>query len=595
MLAPRPHRLGGLYLYLDPRPWLPSAAHTLLSSSPGLSRAQSVPRSPDQSLEVVPKRLKAVPPAAPGATREKEPDKNKLRRHTAREQQRIEFREKYTSAFPAWKFYFDVDNILPENVSTIRLAQAKIRQLNGTIEEFFSNRITHLITDQPVPPDPPAVPSSNKENDAPRSKLLKSPMKVKGPAADDLAPACDLVSKAKSFEKTKVWSMAKLQSVVDRCLDPAPAPASTAAPSASQGERRLSRLLQSEKLNGTGERDPTQKRHDFKYFSRGTYFMMVEDIRGELATVAVQEYLIPKGRDAPAARVPWPVLHCHPNSRGPFLPFDEKEQKRWEKAQRLEAEQAGERERQQDRMLRVEAMKRKAEARLLTCNQSGDLRRSASMNNMHRRAAEQMVDLDGDVADSNNASGYLSRVHVAASGNSVGITSTTGTTSTTGFSFRTVLPPSLRGRPEVITSRLPSAQVKNGDMGPPANLPERRPMLKKSRSTNTIRLPKRDEGSKPGYCECCRQKFEDFTQVPHRRPKAPQVCAVDKNNFLQLDFILDRVRRRTVEEVKQEELEWERKCSELRCSDEEDEDEALQETPSSDCEMFEGALVDLDS
>lgn len=323
------------------------------------------------------------------------------------------------------------------------------------------------------------------------------------------------MSKAKSFENTKIWSIPKLQSVVDRCLEAAPAPASTAAPSpAVPSQRSLSRLLQSERINGTSERDPTQKRHDYKYFNRGTYFMMVEDIRQELATIAVQEYTIPKGRDAANAKVPWPVLHCHPQARGPFLPFDEKEKKRWEKTQRLEVQQAGEREeREQDKVLRVEVMKRKAEARLLAPNQTRDLRRSASMNNMHRRALDeqQLVDLDGDDA----ASGYFQGGYIAASGNSVGITSTTGTTSTAGLSFKTsTLPPSLRGRQEVITSRkFPSAKLKSGDMGPPIGVPERRPMLKKSRSTNTIRLPKREEGSKPGYCECCRMKFEDFTKV----------------------------------------------------------------------------------
>jgi regulatory subunit for Cdc7p protein kinase len=422
------------------------------------------------------------------------------------------------------------------------------------------------------------------------------------------------VSKAKSFENTKLWSIPKLQSVVDRCLDTAPASASTAASAAGPIQRSLSRLLQSERLNGTSERDPTQKRHDYKYFNRGTFYMLVEDMRQELATVAVQEYIIPKGRDAANTKVPWPVLHCHPLARGPFLPFDEKEKKRWEKAQRLEVEQAGEREeKQQDKLMRVEVMKRKAEARLQVCNQSGDLRRSVSMNNMHRRAKlldeQPFVDLDGDVADSTNVSGYLARGYVAASGNSVGITSTTGTTSTAGFPFKTsTLPPSLRGRQEVITSRkFPSAQPKNGDMGPPTNVPERRPMLKKSRSTNTMRLPKRDEGSKPGYCECCRMKFDDFTQVrvlpivisfsdpmQHIASRKHRKFAVDEANFLQLDYILSRVRRRTVEEVRQEELEWERKCSDPHSSDE-DEDVQSQDILTTDYEMFDGALVDLDS
>jgi regulatory subunit for Cdc7p protein kinase len=169
---------------------------TLRRTHPPLRQSRSVsgskrPRSPDQLLEVVPKRLKA----APGAVREKEVDKDKARRAAEREQQRVEFREKYSKAFPSWKFYFDLDNIRPENVSAVKLAQAKIRQLNGvcvsatfrsllmplsqTIENFFSNSITHLVTDQSVHPDPPPPASKDKENDAPRSKL-RSPVKPRG-------------------------------------------------------------------------------------------------------------------------------------------------------------------------------------------------------------------------------------------------------------------------------------------------------------------------------------------------------------------------------------------------------------------------------
>ncbi|KAJ7502751.1 Dfp1/Him1, central region-domain-containing protein [Mycena galericulata] len=571
---------------------------TLRRTHPPVKQSRSVsgskrPRSPDQSLDVVPKRLKAV--ASVPSHREKEVDKEKARRHAEREQQRIEFKEKYRRAFPSWKFYFDTGNIHPDNASSVKLAQAKIRLLGGTIENFFSNNVTHLITDQPTPSEPPPVLTANKENDIPRNRL-KSPIKLKGPAADDIAPTADLISKAKSFENTKVWSVPKLQSVVDRCLDSVPA-STVAASTSAPPQRTLSTLLQSERLHGTSERDPTQKRHDYKYFGRGTYFMMVEDIREELATVAVQEYAIPKGRDAANTRAPWPVLHCHPLARGPFLPFDEKEKKRWEKAQRLEVQEADKhQERQQDKMLRVAAMKRKAEARLLAGNQSGDLRRSASMNNMHRRAQlldeQAFVDLDGDgdVADSANVSGCFPGGYTAASGNSVGITSTTGTTSTAGLSFKaSSLPPSLRGRQEVLTSlKVSSTKAKGGDMGPPVSVPERRPMLKKSRSTNTMRLPKRDEGSKPGYCECCRMKFDDFTK--HIAGRKHRKFAVDDSNFLQLDYILARVKRRTVEEVKQEELDWTLKCSEPRSGDDEDDTAA-----GSDYDMFDGALVDLDS
>nr|GAT57692.1 predicted protein [Mycena chlorophos] len=563
---------------------------TLRRTQPPLRQPQKRPRSPDHApVDSAPKRLKGS-----AAQRDKEPDKDKARRHTEREQQRLEFKDKYSRAFPGWKFYIDVDNMPIESASVVKQTQAKIRQLGGSIESFFSNDITHFITFTDLQQTTTTTTQdNNKENDMPRSRL-RSPIKLRGQNGDDL----DLLSKAKTFENTKIWPISKLNSVLDRCLDPGPTASGAtahAATSALAPQRSLSRLLQSERLHGTTERDPTQRRHDHKYFNRNTYFLLVEDLKEELAPIAIQEYVIPKGREAQNAKVPWPVLYCHPQSRGPFLQFDERERKRWEKTQRMEMEEADEREaHEKERMQRM--MKRSAEAHWKACNQAGDLRRSASMNNMHRRALEeqQMVDLDGEVYDSAHPGG-----NVAASGNSVGITSTTGTTSTTGLALLNSLPPALRGRPEVITSRKsailkPVAAAAAGEMGPPAVVPGR---LKKSRSTNTIRLPKREEGSKPGYCESCRTKFDDFNK--HVQGKRHRNFAADDGNFLELDMALARVKRITQEETRYANEEWKRKCAERYSAndDEDDEDDQLllRAGDSSDYENSDGGMVDLDS
>jgi regulatory subunit for Cdc7p protein kinase len=356
-----------------------------------------------------------------------------------------------------------------------------------------------------------------------------------------------LIRKAIDF-KMKIWTTAKLESVIERCLISGNASTTTCQksitvatpPKTTTQQRSLTRLLESERLHGTTtERDPTQKRHDFRYFSRGSCFVLVEDMRQELATIHALEYQITKGRDG-VDRGAWPVLHCHPHARSPFHEFDEKEQKRWDKLRRAETEK--EREQEQKARRRQEEMKRRAQAR----RHVGDLRRSVSMNNLHRRVSfpdasyQQLVDLDGDVSgcegvtDSANASGYLASGtggYMAASGNSVSITSTTGTTSTAGTSFRNLkLPAALQERiqSQVVTSRKfssvatgPSGERekekglgKKGTMGPPVGIPERpNGLLRKSRSTNTLRLPKREEGYKPGYCESCRAKFDDFKSV----------------------------------------------------------------------------------
>jgi regulatory subunit for Cdc7p protein kinase len=310
-----------------------------------------------------------------------------------------------------------------------------------------------------------------------------------------------------------------LKRLVESDTSPGPEPAT---------KRNLAKLLRTEQLYGSTERDPTQRRNDFRYFGKGNKFVLVEDMRQELATIAVYEYAN-KTRSGTAssndeAKVPWPVLYCHPNSRSPFIPFDEKEKKRFEKQQQLEEMELAKERRK--------ATKEHSGAlpRPLPSNShvvGGDLRRTVSMNNLHRRANQDCQpddDHGGEQLDSAQASGYGASTatgYMAASGNSVGITSTTGTTSTAGYASRNgQLPSTLSGRmnKHITTSlKFPSASAdkenKVPPMGPPATIPDRVPFLRKSKSTNTLKLPKREENSKPGYCESCRVKFDDFKIV----------------------------------------------------------------------------------
>lgn len=71
--------------------------------------ASKRPRSPDPSLDPSisqqsSKRIKAIAPS-PAIVR----DKTRERKHTEREQQKAEFKDKYTRAFPTFTFYFEED------------------------------------------------------------------------------------------------------------------------------------------------------------------------------------------------------------------------------------------------------------------------------------------------------------------------------------------------------------------------------------------------------------------------------------------------------------------------------------------------------
>lgn len=333
----------------------------------------------------------------------------------------------------------------------------------------------------------------------------------------------------------KIWDPTKLDSVLIRCAVPAPAQSLQAKPPV----RSLTNLLESERRFGTtSERDPTQRRHDYHYFSKYSKFVLIEDMRQELATIAVAEYAVTRSSDG-KERGDWPILHCHPLARGPFHEYNEKEERRRERQERLE------KEREEQRKMELKKLRAKKEQ-----SRQMDLRRTVSMNNLFGQTAHVLETLrDGgngtegcNSGASVTASGYLASIgtgdYVAASGNSVGITSTYGTTSTTGAGSsrrlsQPLLSTALRDRlqNQVLTSRKVSTAIVgadsavNGDrdgtsasttsimMPPPAKIPERRATLRKSKSTNTIRLAKRDEASKPGYCESCRVKFEDFKVV----------------------------------------------------------------------------------
>ncbi|KAI0371142.1 hypothetical protein BV20DRAFT_965816 [Pilatotrama ljubarskyi] len=574
---PQPHNTG---MSISP------CRTTLKKASAAIKR----PHSPEPAPELTDhssKRAKTAPqpvveqsptPAVSRADAKKERERRREKERIAREE---EFRIKYTRAFPNWVFYFDIDTGNPEIATTRAHLEKRVTYMGARIEDFFSKEITHFITLHDIDDKENTEKDGRKDaretaTSAQPGGLLGSPIRLRGRALASNGATPSLVQKARSFNM-KIWSADKLHNILDRCHAPRVSSATGSLPVRAQQvskEHNLARLLETERLHGTTERDPTQRRHDYIYFSKESYFVLVEDLKQELATIAAAEYPISKTRDG-KERGAWPVPHCHPLARGPFLEYDEREERRRQKAERAEQERKAEKARRKARLQQHERKRRaQVQARIQAAQQQQqhDLRRCASMNNLQRRATfpergmEGLVDLDadfgeGDKMESAHASGYLaSTAYMAASGNSVGITSTTGTTSTAGAPFRMLqLPPALKEKlqQQVTTSRrasiaAPTAlrQTKENSMGPPSTIPERAKFLRKSKSTNTLKLPKRDEATKPGYCECCRVKFEDFRD--HIVSKRHRKFAMDDAHFAHLDRVLSRVRRRTVQEVEEE-------------------------------------------
>ena len=227
------------------------------------------------------------------------------------------------------------------------------------IELFYSSSVTHIIADGPTPSYVVADKENDKSLAAGRSVHgLRSPFKpTTGRYAINFSPLnnpnlCMISGREEAAgpENLKIWSTAKLDSVLSRCLvSRSTTKTVTATRTPQQPQHNLARLLQNEKVNGTTECDPNQKRHGFHYFSRGVCFVLLEDMRQELATIAAHEYPVIKDKDA---KTPWPMLHCHPNSRNPFAPFDDRERRRWERMQQAEEAEEAERARRKKSQMR---------------------------------------------------------------------------------------------------------------------------------------------------------------------------------------------------------------------------------------------------
>jgi hypothetical protein len=407
----------------------------------------------------------------------------------------------------------------------------------------------------------------------------------------------------------------ELQSVVSRLIVKTE-PGSRRA--SSRNNNSLSHLLEEEKLHGTRERDLSAPRPDYHYFTRGAFYVLCEDATGEYRTILAKEYEKPRNGEVPE----WPVLHEH------FLKPSASAQAKAEAAALARAA-AEELKRSTDANC-ISSATNKIPASLLdrsrvsnvkgeSNGQPGDLRRSASLNNLGktRQNAQLLAAAEEKAARAAAAAEDAESQHdpyIAASGNSVNITSTitsaqSGTgmggggggnlAATKGRERRIVelnkrvvpLASGLRGQqPNAVASTstltapslLPSAisrshsvqaeddatmidlssepadapapsnaaarrdpasdekrrqaktmadhvkatlaaekeaEKKNkakGKMGPPQikkrhSLPGRLPPVKREKIME--RLPLREESKKPGYCENCRIKFDDFSTV----------------------------------------------------------------------------------
>ncbi|SPC65461.1 related to Hsk1-interacting molecule 1 [Ustilago sp. UG-2017b] len=507
------------------------------------------------------------------------------------------WRQKFLRAFPQFIFHFDsVDD------TTAKKFTALIHKLGGHVDQFFSRKVTHVITtrevpDEHVPEDNGASAASNIAEKSGAHKLFRPsflatrtsstktgsntartrPVPLfseRNPFHDRPPPKVssnDILVKAQNFG-AKVWRLQKLQNVLVRLmrLSPNDLGASTAT------KQDLSQMLEKEKVYGTTERDPATARSSFHYFDKSTFYVLVEDATLEHRPIMCTKFQYTRDDRKQGIPPPWPVVYGQTPGRCPFTYYPPKEPK--DKAAKQEEGEA-------------------PSASRPTTQQS--LRRAVSLNNMVRSNLGPAF--RPQIAPIRTTE-QRQQEHPMASGNSVSITSNIASTTSNIFTDQqngaTVGLPQNRRVVELNrrmhTSNAPLRQSRtlnaspasvmagsaasglgirresgSAIVGSPATAVQRsgaeqgatvRRMLgledkergnglQRSVSTSAITRP--PSAKKPGYCENCRVKYEDFME--HIYDRRHRKFATNEAHFVDIDALIMRVQR-PIRSVSEDEL-----------------------------------------
>ncbi|GAA5901364.1 hypothetical protein JCM6882_007757 [Rhodosporidiobolus microsporus] len=532
--------------------------------------------SPDPLVAPQAKKSKVVGTAA-AVTGVDGAAKRKMKRATAGDKEKLaqesaQWRAKYKKAFPSFTFYFDaIDEATKAQLSL------QVRKLGASVDNFFSKKVTHVVTTRSVPT---AVNKENVDSPAPKvgrnggmvdsaagktkKQSVRSPKMYSLANGQKLRPGMtgdldknpfidsqDILSKALDFG-LKIWQCDKLQLILERINSHSP----------NKVDHGLSRnpslpsLLRDEQLYGTRERDPFVPRNDMHYFRSDKQYFLVEDSTAEHRPIVVKEYERPRKHEDPQ----WPILWGGIEGRTGFYHY--------------EGEITYERKQPPPQPIAPQPADTAAGgAKASTRPTAPNLRRAISLQNVARGAAAAVG--AGQAHHHHAHDSYL-----AASGNSQIITSNIqSATSTAGLRsgaaqasrFAAGQGPFVDKRLAVLSNRTvsvaggallgsgngssasgsASAGAAAGPSGGRVAALKRQGKLQRSVSVDAglsgrralvnPAVPVREEPKKPGYCENCRLKYDDFkdhvVSSKHRR------FALKVEHWVELDELLGKITR----------------------------------------------------
>ncbi|KAJ1948623.1 Cdc7p-Dbf4p kinase complex regulatory subunit [Linderina pennispora] len=398
----------------------------------------------------------------------------------------------YRHAFPKFVFYFDgVDE------ATQRRLSVPIQSLGAKVEAFFSAQtVTHVLVPQLGDSD-----------------------------------ASNVVSLAKRFQ-LKIWDLDKLENRVLVFLLPGYSASGTAqSASVLSAKRKLSEAFSAEKMlamrHKTFEGSAVAHSVDFYYFKY--YYVLAEDASHLSRPAIIEDFRQPEaGRDPP-----WPKLYMVPQGRCPFVQYEEPTTSSKDSESDADKENVSPEPETIEATLPPSKTPAKGPWTPTVASKAADEYAMMTPTRPSRSGATALAPANAMMAS------------VLVDSNASGVAQSRNVTSTSTAFQLSAMDPALQ---QSLLQNLNNGRVTQlSKMEQPATRACRTPPVPR---TKKPRVPmRRPMAKRPGYCENCRVKYEDMLE--HVKTAQHKGFAANERNWLELDALLDKVKRPEQQPTKQ--------------------------------------------
>ncbi|KAH8887532.1 hypothetical protein GQ53DRAFT_655653 [Thozetella sp. PMI_491] len=502
------------------------------------------------------------------------------------------------SRFPKMVFYFES---IPDDVR-VKLAK-QVTQLGAREEKFFSIDITHVVTTRPIPSEKALQEieaNANPNIEQPKTidpSLLNrnadfgaSSIPTKRKLLFDTASSrrhaiqtqdevikmpktrnTDILHKARDMGK-KIWSLEKIQKILDN-LEPDAYKATASRANAGTGSKteqsNLLQMLQNERIHGPSDRDPTVVTQEIHYF-KGP-FIYVFDIEEKTKPVMVREYAkVQEKKDGD-----WPQFRTASQGRCPFIEDDDRESRAQARVKERVAKAPVEAAAPSLKPTEAPAVKPVTGKRSLAemeDSQSQAKPASRIVQNFEQPSTDFRVQnafmsraKAGRLVAGEPVASGMQASHVTSAIRSQMISSTTGVLGAKAgtskemhglqrkvlqkastplvsqdLSSRRMAEMSHDSNTFIRSQSLGRSTHRKLDLIDEDDTTKEREKLRRTVSAPTQQKQKKRD-PKPGYCENCQDKFDDFDD--HILSRKHRKFAEHDDNWSQLDSLLDQLER----------------------------------------------------